>query len=416
MDFRQFLVIREQAGDVCLVEEEVSPREIPARIQAEENGQDRVILFKNIADYPGSVVGNAYGSTQRINKALGAEDTMEFYRRADEAIASPEKPNFIPFEASDYIVTRNPDLAKKLPQIIHSEHDSTPYITSGVVLARHPETGRHHMCFVRLSVQEDNKVLFNPRTFRIKEIADKTLGVGEPLDIVVLIGAPSEITLLGGLSIPDEVDEVEFVQSWGGKNINFYDRDLPVPAGTEMVLIGRVEPENRAEGPFGDMRGFYITNPNPICEITEMWERPDVKYHSVLGGMSHEHIGLVSLKPRHALEQIKAQFPGVLDYHLPHYAAGQLAILRVTEDVAKEDLIQALFKVGLAELFILLNEDTDAVSPEEVLWALTQRTGDAADFSFHDADPARGNTKRTVIDATVGDLSDWRNKRVNIYE
>ena len=416
MEFRRFLAVREQGGDVCNVTEEVTRREIPALIQAEEKGQDRAIIFKNIADYPGEVVGNVYGATKRINNATGAEDTGEFYNAVDRAIAAPQEPVFIPFDGSDYIVTAKPDLSKQLPQIVHSEHDSTPYITSGVVIARHPETGRHHMCFVRLSVQEDNKVLFNPRTFRIKEIADKTLGQGEPLDIVILIGAPSEITLLGGLSIPDEVDEVEFVQAWGGENIKFHDQDLPVPAGTEMVLFGHVVPENRPEGPFGDMRGFYITNPNPVCEITEMWQRKDVKYHTVLGGMSHEHIGLVTLKAYHDMERIKARFPGVVDYQLPHYAAGQLGLVTVTEDVAKKELAQALADVSLTELFILLNEDTDAGIPEEVLWALTQRANSQDDYVFDDGDRDKGITKRAVIDATDEDLSDWRNKRVEIFE
>ena len=336
------------------------------------------------------MVGNIFGSSSRIAASLNTTDFKAFYDKIDRAIAAPCDIGLVSnYDERDYTKISKPDLAKQLPQIIHSEFDSTPYITSGVVLVRHPESGRHHLCFVRLSLQEGNRFLFNPRTFRIKEIADKTLGAGKPLDIVVLIGAPTEVILSGGLSIPDEVDELAYIQALGGDSFKFLDLDLPVPAGTEMVLIGTVHPENQPEGPFGDMRGFYITNPNPVCHVSEMWRRRGDIYHTVLGGMSHEHIGLVSLKPRHALEHVKSRFPGVKDYQLPQYAAGQLGILRVREDVAKNELTEALFDVGLAELFILVNEDTDIENPQEVLWALTQRTNDSSDYNFHDTNPTR---------------------------
>jgi UbiD family decarboxylase len=416
VEFRRFLEDRKKVGDVDIVTDEISCREIPGRIQAEEKAQNRVIVFENVAGYRGAVVGNVFGSRGRINRSTGATDTASFYGAIDRAIAAPQEPDFVAFDASDYVVSANPSLKDRLPQIIHSEHDATPYITSGVVLARHPETGRHHMCFVRLSVLEDNRVFFNPRTPRIKEIADKTVGRGEDLNIVVLIGAAPVITLLGGLGITDEIDEVAFAQAWGGGGLKFHDLDLPVPAATEMVLFGRVHPGDQTEGPFGDMRGLYVTNPNPICQITEMWERKDARYHSVLGGMSHEHIGLVTLKSRHELERMKAHTPGFVDYRLPHYSAGQMGLITVTKEVSKEDLIEELRSISLTELFILLNEDTVADIPGEVLWALTQRAGAQSDYTFNAGDPAKNTARHTVIDATAEDLTDLRNVRVRVFE
>ncbi|MDP6644620.1 MAG: UbiD family decarboxylase [Rhodospirillales bacterium] len=416
MEFRQFLAEQRLNGGLDVVAGRVSCREIPARIQAEENGRNRALVFENIADYPGAVVGNAFGSWDRINRSVGAGDSAALFRDIDGAIAAPKALDLTAADESDYVITANPNLKDHLPPIIYSEHDSTPYITSSVILVRHPETGRHHLCFVRLSVQDGNEVLFNPRTFRIKEIADKTVAQGETLEIVALIGAPAEISLLGGLSIPDEVDELEFLQAWGGDTLKFYDRDLPVPATTEMVLFGTVRPGDKPEGPFGDMRGFYITNPNPTCVVNEIWQRKDVQYHSVSGGMSHEHIGLVSMKAHHDMQRLKSRIPGFVDYQLPQFAAAQLGLITVSEDVAKDDLIQELRKISLVELFVLLNEDTNANKPEDVLWALTQRANQADDYDFNGGNPGAGITRRTVIDATAADLSDWQNRRVQIYE
>ncbi|MBT3553459.1 MAG: hypothetical protein HOO19_16505 [Rhodospirillaceae bacterium] len=416
MEFRKFLAAADQGGDLHRVSANVSCRDIPARIQAEENGRNRAVVFENIDDYPGAVVGNAFGSTERINRSVDAANTEAFFTGIDAAIAAPKALDLSAGGESDYVVTADPNLIDHLPPIIHSEHDSTPYITSGVVLARHPETGRHHLCFVRLSVQDGNQVLFNPRTFRIKEIADKTVAEGKPLEIAVLIGGPAEAALLGGLSIPDAVDELQFLQAWGGDDMKFYDRDLPVPAGTEMILFATVNPGDKPEGPFGDMRGFYITNPNPVCTVNEMWQRRDIHYPSVLGGKSHEHIGLVSLKAHHDLQHLKARTPGFIDFKLPQFGAAQLGLITVSEDVAKDTLIRELQKISLVEMFVLLNEDTDADNSEDVLWSLAQRANQAGDFNFHPGDPGTGITKRTVIDATAPDLSDWRSRRVHIYK
>ena len=93
-----------------------------------------------------------------------------------------------------------------------------------------------------------------------------------------------------------------------------------------------------------------------------------------------------------------------------------MGLITVSEDVAKDALISELQKISLVELFVLMNEDTDAASSEDVLWALTQRANQAGDFNFHPGDPGTGITKRTVIDATAPDLSDWRSRRVHIYQ
>ena len=142
MEFRKFLAAADQGGDLHRVSANVSCRDIPARIQAEENGRNRAVVFENIDDYPGAVVGNAFGSTERINRSVDAANTEAFFTGIDAAIAAPKALDLSAGGESDYVVTADPNLIDHLPPIIHSEHDSTPYITSGVVLARHPETGR----------------------------------------------------------------------------------------------------------------------------------------------------------------------------------------------------------------------------------------------------------------------------------
>ena len=414
MELRRYLEQLQSEGELTVVDEPVAPADIPARVMAEEQADNRALLFSNIPDYPGKVAFNTFGTQQRINSALGADDTTAMFQRVDAAIADPKPLNLTPADASGYDVIKEPNLLQQVvPPTLSSRHDATPYITSGVVLARDPDSGRHHVCYVRMSVQEDNKVLFNPRTFRIRDIAEKTVHAGKPWDVMILIGSPTEVALAGGMSWPDEIDELEVIQALGGEEQAFFDLDLPVPTGTELILFGRVMPgEERPEGPFGELTGRYSTRHNPICEVRELWQRKDFVYHNILGGKSREHVLLVALKAKHALEQLVARSPHVLDYELPHFGAGQLCLLTIAANTPKEALVKELFEITLVKLFVLIDEDVPAANSDDVLWALTQRTRKREDLHYKDADPSKGLAEIIVLDATSDDLSDWNNIRI----
>jgi UbiD family decarboxylase len=416
MEFRHFLKTLQSESEIKVVSDPIGCGEIPGRVIAEESGENRAVMFENISGCRGNVVGNLFGSQERINQSMVVADAPSLYDKIDRAIATPQLIKVISPDEQEYDISPNPSLLHQLPPIIHSRHDSTPYITSGVVLARNPDSGKHHLCFVRLSVQDSNVVLFNAQTPRIKEIVAKTVGRGLPLDVVILIGAPTEVMLLGTLSFTDDVDELQVAQALGGESLRFLERDLPVPLPTEMILFGRVLPEYRPEGPFGELTGMYSTHSNPICVIDALWERKGFIYHSILGGVSREHVALVSLKARHALERLKNQTPHILDYCLPGFAAGKLCLLIVADGIVKDDIVRDLFDVPLVKLFVLLNEDTDLQCSDDVLWALTQRTGESGDIVSKDENPVKGLARKTIIDATVDDLSDWDNVRVEVYE
>ncbi len=416
MDFRQFIENGKSDGSCVVVSEEINSREIPLRISTEDQTENRMLIFDNISDFSGSVASNLFGSPDRIFEAVGATDSASFYAKIDQATQSPQPLKTQAMNSDDYEVIKDPVILDQIPNIVHSEHDATVYITSGVALAKNPETGKHHLSFVRLSVQDGNRFFFNPRTPRMKEIAELTVYKGEPLEIAVLIGGPVEAMLLGTLGCSPEDDELEMAQALGGDTLAFSDGELPVPLGTEMIMFGTVEPEYGDEGPFGDMKGLYMTNENPFCNVTEMWRRKDVKYHSILGGKLQEHVGLVRLKMQHQLEHLKAKTPYILDYYLPKYAAGQMCIVTVEDGYTLADMDQSIFNISLIDKFVLVNKDTDARLPEDILWAITQRASGDEDFVFVKGEDIFGRPGFSIIDTTVADTKAWPNIRVNVFE
>ncbi len=416
MDFKHFIEQSRNAGDCITITDEVSCRDIPMRIAEEESGENRVLVFENISDYDGAVASNLFGNPERIYRSVGAHDNPSYYQKIDQATQSPPDLALQEMDDQKYDVVANPVLLDQIPNIVHSEHDATPYITSGVVLARNPDTGNHHISYIRLSVLDGNKFYFNPRTPRMKEIAELTVGKGENLEIAVLIGGPVEAMLLGALGFTEDDDELKIAQALSNGELIFADRDLPVPLGTEIVLFGTVEPEYGEEGPFGDMKGLYITNENPICRVTKMWRCKDVNYHSILGGKSQEHVGLARMKMLHQLEHFKQKKSYILDYHLPKYAASQMCLVTVEDGITLDKVDKELFDIRLIEKFVLLNKDTDPTSAEDVLWAMTHRANEEKDFSFVEMENIFGRPGLMIIDATTADPTEWTSIRVKVFE
>ena len=59
-----------------------------------------------------------------------------------------------------------------------------------------------------MALQDDNEVLFNPQTYRIRYIAAETVGQDNPLEVVILIGAPPARGLGEKLAIDATVENL----------------------------------------------------------------------------------------------------------------------------------------------------------------------------------------------------------------
>ena len=119
---------------------------------------------------------------------------------------------------------------------------------------------------------------------------------------------------------------------------------------------------------------------------------------------------------QHQLEHLKAKTDYILDYYLPKYAAGQMCIMTVEDGYTLADMDQSLFDISLIDKFVLVNKDTDVKLPEDILWAITQRTSGDKDIIFVEGEDIFGRPGFSIIDATVADTKAWKNIRVNVFE
>src|SRR5687767_11247602 len=90
MRIRDFVSKLEQIGDLAVVDFEVAREQIPLMIKAEEAGQNRAILFRQIRGHSIPVVANLYGSYSRYAMAVGA-DEKTLWSKINKAVANPVK-------------------------------------------------------------------------------------------------------------------------------------------------------------------------------------------------------------------------------------------------------------------------------------------------------------------------------------
>jgi UbiD family decarboxylase len=149
------------------VDKEVPAAAIPGLIQEEERNKNRAILFQKVQNHTVPVVANLYGTIERY--ALGVNtQTTNLWKKIEDAVAKPT-PAVQASQAPCFeVVYNDPDITKILPVMQYSALDAGPYITSGVVFMKDPDTGRRNISFIRLMVKGPKKLGFNPKSLHNK--------------------------------------------------------------------------------------------------------------------------------------------------------------------------------------------------------------------------------------------------------
>src|SRR5437764_12837393 len=138
---RGFLAALEASGDLHRVTHPVDPRfEIASVLSLRDRGPAQ--LFERVADYPVPVVASLLNSRERITRALGIArgDLHEFCLAALRNPIAPVMTQAGPVQ--EIVHSSGIDIGKLLPVPTWFEHESGPYLTAGVIVAKDPESRR----------------------------------------------------------------------------------------------------------------------------------------------------------------------------------------------------------------------------------------------------------------------------------
>ncbi len=420
MRVRDLISVCDGRGELCKVTEEIRREAIPGLIQDEEQGKNRAILFENVKGYKVPVLANLYGTMERYALGLNV-DPAAIWESIDNAIAKPAevvRANEAPcFE----VVYDEPDITKILPLIQYSVRDAGPYITSGVVFMRDPETGRRNISFIRFMLKGPRKLGFNPKSLHNKAYYNNIAMKGRRMEVAVTLGPPSEMLATGAAYIPDGVDELNVATALAKPEhrgelavAKCGTVDIEVPVGSEIVIEGVVSTDLEPEGPFGDWTGCYARPQNkPTLQITRISHRKDPVYQTILPGSSKEQIILTVVRFYPELEALRERYPEIQKLSVPDYALGRLAVMAVRPSPNLNRMMDDFLKIQCINRVIVVNEDVDIDSPGDILWAMSNRILEKDKVLAYSCEDEWWNNLKLGIDTTV-DISDIRHVRPEI--
>jgi 2,5-furandicarboxylate decarboxylase 1 len=377
---------------------------------------EKAVLFPRPGGHPIPVVAGLVSSRAWIAEAIGVAPA-QLLARFLEAAENPLPWREVTSAAAQQIRHEPADIRTLLPVPKHSEHDSAPYITAGLVIARNPQTGKQNVSINRIQIDAPRRMalLILPRHlhafFRIAEER------GQPLPVAIAIGVDPLTLLASQAVVPLDQDELEIAGALRGDPLDVVKcvtNEVRVPADAEIVIEGRLLPGVRQpEGPFGEFPKYYSPQEaREVIEIDCVTHRKDPIYHTIVPSeMEHLLLGAI---PREAtiLAHLRRSFPDVLDVHLSVGGVCRYHLyvqLRKRHEGQPKNVICAALGVHYdVKHVVVVDEDVDVHDPGQVEWAVATRFQADRDLvllsgaqgSLLDPSTAEGVSAKLGFDAT----------------
>ena len=452
-DLRDFLAQLEARSELKRITAAVDPRlemtEICDRVL---KAGGPALLFEKPRGHGIPVLGNLFGTVRRVALGMGvdAADPTVALRELGQLLATlkePEPPRgwkdawdklpllkqvlaMAPRTVSgapcQEIVHEGPDVdLGRLPIQTCWPGDAAPLITWGLTVTRGPNQRRQNLGIYRQQVIARNKVIMRWLAQRggALDYRDHCLAhPREPFPVAVALGA-DPATILGAVTpVPDALSEYQFAGLLRGSKTEVakcIGHDLMVPAGAEIVLEGRIHPDETAlEGPFGDHTGYYNEQDRfPVFTIDRITTRRDPIYHSTYTGKPPDEPSVLGMALNEVfVPLLQRQFPEIADFYLPpegcSYRVACVSMKKQYPGHAKRVMfgIWSFLRQFLYTKFIIVTDaDVNVRDWKEVVWALATRVDPKRDTLITEhtpidyldfASPVPGLGSKMGIDAT----------------
>lgn len=425
---RDLVDVLEQKGQLtrvgALVDPELEVAEIMRRLMYDKDRP--AVLFENVKGYTIPILGNTFGSNERLRIALEEDDFSQIGNRIVDLtrMKMPTgvfgKLRMLPklSEISDYgpkhfdsgpvkelVLTEEQADLYSLPILRSFKGDVGRFITFGLTVTKHPDTGVTNMGVYRMQILNARKAIMHWQIHKrgaqhleiLKDKKSKNEGdvsKDSRIAVAVVIGADPATMFSAVAPVPEGMDKYLFsgiVRKKGIKLVKCNTVNLEVPANAEIVLEGYVDPDDiQMEGPFGDHTGYYTpAEPYPCFHLTCISMRKNPIYLTTVVGkpiLEDAYIGKVI--ERSFLPLIQIFHPEVVDFSMPAAAWFQgLAIISIKKRYPGQarKVMMGLWGMGqlsLTKMFVTVDHDINVHDMDEVLWAVTTRTDPKRDLMF----------------------------------
>ncbi|MDG2472407.1 MAG: 4-hydroxy-3-polyprenylbenzoate decarboxylase [Pseudomonadales bacterium] len=449
-DLRDFIDYLEDHGQLVRISQPIDPNlEMTEICDRALKQRGPAILFENPIGHDMPVLGNLFGTEQRVALAMGETDVSAL-REIGKLLAflkEPEPPKGLKdmWEKAPIfkqVLNMNPKTIKKPPcqtqqstgeQVDLSRlpvqtcwpGDAGPLITWPLVITKGPNKTRQNLGIYRMQVIGKNKLIMRWLSHRggaldFKEWQQQHPGQGFP--VAIALGADPATTLGAVTPVPDNLSEYAFAGLLRGAKTEVAEclrSDLQVPAHAEIILEGVIEPDEMAdEGPFGDHTGYYNeVDRFPVLTVTAITHRDKPIYHSTYTGRPPDEPAILGLALNEVfVPLLQKTFPEISDFYLPPEGCSyRLAVVTIKKQYpghAKRVMMGVwsfLRQFMYTKFVIVTDDDIDARNWQDVIWAMTTRMDPARDtvlventpIDYLDfASPVSGLGSKMGLDAT----------------
>lgn len=315
-----------------------------------------------------------------------------------------------------------------IPVPIWHEKDGGRFIGTGnTVITRGPEDDDEwnwvNAAVYRNQVHDENTMgMFVNQTNQAVHQMKRWWERGEAAPIVIDQG-PDPFTYAGAcMKLQKGVPELAVAGGLKGASIDvIQDKDtgLPVPANSEIAMIGHVPPpeeESRPEGPFGECFGYYaggagVEEERMVVNVDKLWHRddpilkgcPELKDQAQVHALG-AHLG-TSARAWQSIEQDIENVQGVYSLYQVCQQGSSILVVSIEQEYAGHAQ-----RAGLAAMsaqsastslayVVVVDEDIDPSDPEEVFFAMCTRCSPARDIQIIENTPTFELDPRTRPEA-----------------
>lgn len=425
----------DEAGELKRVSTEVSTdleiAEILRRMMYSRNGP--ALLFENVKGFNIPVLGNAFGSMKRLQLGLEMEDFSNIGNRIVDLTRMKipsgmlNKLKMLPklSEIGDFgpkFVDSGPVTEiqesknasfNDYPILKSFSKDAGRFITFGMTITKHPDTGIRNIGLYRIQILDDKHAIMH---WQIHKRGAHHFSLSKdrnsPTQVAIVIGSDPATIFSSIAPVPEGMDKFLFSgisRKKGVKLVKCKTVDIDVPSNAEIVFEGLVDPNKlELEGPFGDHTGYY-TPPDyfPLFTLTGiMRRRKPIYLTTVVGKPILEDAYFGKVIERSFLPLIQMFQPEVTDFSMPaagwFQGLGIISIKKRYPGQAKKVMmgLWGMGQLSLTKMFIVVDDDINVHDNDDVIWAVTTR-----------ADPKRDTI---IIDNVPTDTLDPSSQLVNL--
>jgi UbiD family decarboxylase len=372
----------------------------------------RAFLFTNVVDAKGRrydmpvVVGAMAASPEIYAIGMGCpvEQIGEAWMRA---ITRPIAPVMVDAPPCQEVVMTGDALRAPgggvagLPVPISSPgFDAAPYLTATLCITRDPESGVQNMGTYRAALKATDRLA-------VRMVAREATGAGgylhwlkyrkagAKMPIAIVIGCAPVVMFTGPQKLAVDLDELGVAGALAGGPIRVAKAktiDLDVPADSEIVIEGLIDPERlEPEAPFGESNGYVALEafnmPMQVTAITmkrapvfaSIISQVTPSESSVIKKVAYEPLFLSHLRDQLGIKGIRKVVMHERLTNLRPVIFLQFAGGAPRTEVWRGLQGAATLQSNCGKIVIAVSDDIDPSSMDAVLWSLAYRTNPVED-------------------------------------